>query len=181
MFGIRTKLMRLWLEGPARRLHARALQSFRPPQAGGTPPQKILFLCYGNICRSPVAEKLGQKCMPAATVTSAGFYPEENRRTPSNVQRAAQVLGVDLSTWSSRRVSQEMVDAADLIVLHDLKNFRHFRRDFPSQLGKIVFLGMFLDPPRVDIADPYGKPDSETLEILRQIEAATHALARQFS
>ena len=178
MLGIRTKLMHLWLEGPARHLHARNLQSFRD---AGKPPQKILFLCYGNICRSPVAEKLGQQCMAAATVTSAGFYPEENRRSPSNVQRAAQILGVDLTAWSSRRVNKTLVDAADIIALHDLKNFRNFRREFPNDLHKVVLLGMLLDPPRIDITDPYEKPDGETLEILRQIEAAIQALARQFS
>jgi protein-tyrosine phosphatase len=165
------------LEGPARRAHARTLQSFRD---AGKPPQKILFLCYGNICRSPVAEKLGQRLLPGAMVTSAGFYPEENRHSPANVQRAAQALGLDLSSWASRRVSKKMVNAADLIVLHDLKNFRDFRREFPNDLHKVVLLGMLLDPPQNDITDPYDKPDGETLEILRQIEAATQAFARQF-
>jgi protein-tyrosine-phosphatase len=178
MLGIRTRLRRFFLEGPARRVHARTLQSFRD---AGKPPQNILFLCYGNICRSPVAEKLGQKCMPAARVTSAGFYAEENRRSPSNVQRAAQALGLDLSSWASRRVDQVLVDAADLIVLHDLKNFRDFRREFPNDLHKIMLLGMLLDPPQNDITDPYGKTDVETLEILRQIEASIQALAHQFS
>ncbi len=178
MLGIRTRLRRFLLEGPARRVHARTLQTICD---SGKPPKKILFLCYGNICRSPVAEKLGQRIMPAKTITSAGFYPEENRQSPSNVQRAAQALGVDLAAWSSRRVKQEMVEAADLIVLHDLKNFRYFRRDFPRDLHKVVQLGMLLDPPQNDITDPYDKPDGETLEILRQIETAIQALARQFS
>ena len=174
MLGIRTRLRRFLLEGPARRVHARTLQSFRD---AGKPPQKILFLCYGNICRSPVAAKLGQRIMPAKTITSAGFYPEDNRQSPSNVQRAARALGLDLSSWASRRVDQEIVDAADLIVLHDLKNFRDFRRDFPNDLHKVVLLGMLLDPPQNDIPDPYGKPDGETLEILRQIESAVQKMA----
>jgi protein-tyrosine-phosphatase len=171
-------LRRFFLEGPARRVHARTLQSFRD---AGKPPQNILFLCYGNICRSPVAEKLGQRLLPGAIVTSAGFDPAVNRRAPSNVQRAAQALNLDLSSSASRRVDQALVDAADLVVLHDLRNFRDFRRDFPSNLHKVVLLGMLLDPPRNEITDPYDKPDRETLEILRQIEAAIQALARQFS
>jgi protein-tyrosine-phosphatase len=175
MLGIRTRLMRLWLEGPARRLHARTLQSIRE---SGKTPQKILFLCYGNICRSPVAEKFGQRMMPSAKVTSAGFYPEVNRLSPSNVQRAAQTLGIDLSSWSSRRADADLVAAADLIVLHDLKNFLSFRNEFPTHLQKVVFLGLFLEPPQTSITDPYGKPDHETLEILRQIESAIQAMTR---
>ena len=178
MLGIRSKLMRLWFAEPARHQHARTLQSFRD---SGKQPRNILFLCYGNICRSPVAEKLCQRLMPRADVTSAGFYPQERRTTPTNVQRAAQTIGVDLSAWSSRRVSQELVDRSDLVVLLDLRNFRDYRRAFPSNENKVSFLGLFLDPPQVDITDPYDKSDSETLGIMRLIETATRALARQFS
>lgn len=178
MLGIRTSLRRLWLGGPARRLHASNLQTFRDK---GQSPRKILFLCYGNICRSPVAEKLFQRLMPAAEVISAGFDAEEERSSPPNVQRAAQALGVDLSSWSSRRVDQKSVDAAELIVLHDLRNFRDFRRDYPSAQPKILFLGLVLDPPQIEITDPYEKSDNETIEVMRQIEIATQALARQFS
>lgn len=119
--------------------------------------------------------------MPRAKVTSAGFYPEENRSTPANVQRAAHAIGIDLATWRSQRVSREMVDHSDLIVLLDLKNFLSFRRAFPDALHKVVFLGLFLDTPQIEIADPYGKPERETLEIVRLIEAATGALARLLS
>jgi protein-tyrosine phosphatase len=122
-----------------------------------------------------------QRLMPNAKVTSAGFYPEENRQTPPNVQRAAQTLGVDLSAWSSRRVSQELVDRSDLVVVFDLQNFRDYRRAFPNDWGKIVVLGLFLDTPQTDITDPYGKPQGETLEIVRLIDTAVHAMVRQLS
>ena len=117
--------------------------------------------------------------MPDANVTSAGFYPEEHRQTPPNVQLAAQTLGVDLSAWSSRRVSQVLVDRSDLVVLLDLRNFRDYRPAFPNDLRKIVFLGLFLDTPQIDIADPYDKPQSETLEIVRLIDAAVTSMVRQ--
>ena len=90
-------------------------------------------------------------------------------------------MGIDLGSWSSRLVTQEMVGRSDLVVLLDLKNYWRFRRAFPSDLHKIVFLGLFLDKPQLEIADPYGKPDDQTLEIARLIETAPTALARQFS
>jgi protein-tyrosine phosphatase len=170
--------MRLWFAGPARHHHAQSLQAIRD---SGKQPRNILFLCHGNICRSPVAEKLCQRLMPHAEVASAGFYAEENRQTPPNVQRAAQTLGVDLGAWSSRRVSQELVARSDLVVLLDLGNFRDYRRAFPNDLAKVAFLGLFLDTPQTDIADPYGKPEDETLEIVRLIDAAVHAMARQLN
>jgi protein-tyrosine phosphatase len=175
MLGIRTRLLHWWLESPARRQHARTLQALRD---SGQSPQRVLFLCYGNICRSPAAEQFARRLMPGKTISSAGFYPEAHRPSPSNVQRAAQTLGIDLSSWSSRRADPAMVKGADLIVLHDLKNFLSFKNEFPDELGKVVFLGLFLDPPQISITDPYGKPDGETLAILRQIESAVQNMAR---
>ena len=178
MLGIRTKLMRLRLAEPARRQHERTLRVLKE---SGKPPKSVLFLCYGNICRSPVAEKLAQRLMPAAHITSAGFYPRENRPTPRNVQEAARSIGIDVTAWSSRRVSREMVDHADLVVILDLKNFRNFRREFPDDQGKVAFLGLFLNPPQLDITDPYNLADDETLQIVRLVENAIQELARQMA
>jgi len=168
--------MRAWLARPAERQHAQTLSSLRE---SGNPVRNILFLCYGNICRSPVAEKVAQRLMPGVEVTSAGFYPEEGRQTPEHVQLAAKSIGIDLSAWSSRRVTRAMVRHADLGVLFDLYNFRDYRREFPEDQNKLVLLGLFLNPPRRTITDPYNKSSSETLEVVKLIETAVAALARQ--
>ncbi len=178
MLHVRSNLLRLWLAGPAGRLHEKTLQNLRE---SGAPLKHLLFICFGNICRSPVAEKLAQRLIPGVEVTSAGFYPQEKRATPENVQRAAQTIGVNLANWSSRRVNQEMVRRADLVVLLDLKNFRDYRREFAEELGKVAFLGLCLDPPQIDIQDPYGLPEKETVEIVRLIEAGVERLARQLA
>ncbi len=72
-----------------------------------------------------------------------------------------------------------MVERADLVALFDLRNFRDFRREFPNAQAKVVFLGLCLDPPQLEITDPYNKPADETLRIVKQIEAAVARLARQ--
>jgi protein-tyrosine phosphatase len=170
--------MRWWLAGPAERHHIETLRAWRD---SGRPGRKILFLCYGNICRSPVAEKVAERLMPGMKIASAGFFPTEKRKTPGNVQSAAKSIGVDLSTWSSRRVDQEMVHSADLVVLLDLYNFRDYRREFPDDLNKVLFLGRFLDPPQLTITDPYDKSADETLRIIKLIEEGVAGLARQIA
>ena len=178
MLGIRSKLMRLWLAGPAERQHTKTLSVLRD---AGKPARRILFLCYGNICRSPVAEKVALRLMPEVGVTSAGSYPKENRLTPEHVQVAAKSIGVDLSGWSSRKVNREMVQRADVVVLLDLYNFRDYRREFPKDQNKALFLGLFLDPPQLAITDPYNKSADETLRIVKLIEAGVTGLARQIA
>jgi protein-tyrosine-phosphatase len=177
-FGIRNKLLRLRLSGMAERRHRETLDAIRQ---SGRPVGKLLFLCYGNICRSPVAEKLAKRLLPEAEVSSAGFYNQEGRSTPDIVQHAARSRGIDLGNWASRRVTGEMVRRVDLVVLMDLYNFRDFRREFPSDQNKVVFLGLLLEPPRLMIDDPYGKPLPEILNIITQIGKGVTALARRIN
>ena len=176
MLGIRTKLFQLRHQKRAERQHQATLRAL---DESGKPAKQILFLCYGNICRSPVAEKLAKKLLPGLKAGSAGFYPTEGRTSPESLKTAARSLGADLSDWASRRVTSEMVRQADLVVLMDLYNFRDFRREFPAEESKAAFLGMFLDPPQLSITDPYDKPAEETLRILRQIEAGVAGLAQR--
>jgi protein-tyrosine phosphatase len=178
MFGIRNKLLRLRLAGWAERQHRETLDAIR---RSGRPVGKLLFLCYGNICRSPIAEKVAKRLLPEAEVSSAGFYSQEGRSTPDLVQRAAGSLGIDLTDWASRRVTGEMVRRADLVVLMDLYNFRDFRREFPSDQNKIVFLGLLLEPPQLMINDPYGKPLPEILNIITEISKGVTELARRIN
>jgi protein-tyrosine phosphatase len=147
----------------------------------GKPIEKILFLCYGNICRSPMAEKLAMRLLPKLEVSSAGFYDTEGRSTPNEIQSAAKSLGINLSDWASKRVTRQMVQHADLVVLMDLCNFRDFRREFPGEQVNVLFLGMLLDPPQLGITDPYGKAPDEIGRILSEIEAGVTALAKQIS
>jgi protein-tyrosine phosphatase len=176
MLGIRTRLFQLRHRKRAERRHQATLREL---ERSGNPAKKILFLCSGNICRSPVAEKLAKKLLPGLKVGSAGFYPEEGRTSPEGLKSAAQSLGADLSDWASRRVTAEMVRQTDLVVLMDLYNFRDFRREFPAEENKVAFLGMFLDPPQLSITDPYDKPPEETLRILQQIEAGVAGLIQR--
>ncbi len=167
--------LRFWLKRLAIRQQANTLDSIR---LSGRQVEKVLFLCFGNICRSPFAERYAAKLIPGIEILSAGFYAQEKRSSPEDLQLAARRLGVNLADWASKRVTQDMVNKADLIVLMDLRNYRDFRHTFPQNQVKVVFLGLFLDPPKVEISDPYGKASDEMTRILMQIEEGISALAK---
>jgi protein-tyrosine-phosphatase/predicted ATP-grasp superfamily ATP-dependent carboligase len=157
----------------ARNLHVENLQRF---QASGQRIQKILFLCYGNICRSPAAELLMQKRFPELEVLSAGFYPDDGRSSTPQFQEVAKDFSIDLSNWSSRRVSMEMVRDADVIFLHDARNYGDFCTEFSDFKDKVLMLGMFLDPPSLEIQDPYDFGSTKTRQVLQEISAAIDAM-----
>jgi protein-tyrosine-phosphatase/predicted ATP-grasp superfamily ATP-dependent carboligase len=139
----------------------------------------ILFVCTGNICRSPLAAALWRQRFPAMKVMSAGFLPLGGRRSPDNVQAAAWARGVTLAGHRSRTVNEKILGDSDLVVLFDSRNFEALRRAFPYHLDKIVMLGALLDPPKPSIADPYQCSAEETELVAADVEAALTELARQ--
>jgi len=159
----------------ARRRHRQNLGAARR-----RPVRTALFLCHGNICRSPVAGSLAQQRLQGWAISSAGFITEAGRPSPSCLQEAARLLDLDLSTWRSLRVSRQMVESADVVFLMDMRNLRAFQEEFPDALGKVLFLGMFLPEP-AEIADPYGQDVERTVVVLRDIQAAIERVAALFS
>jgi protein-tyrosine-phosphatase len=143
----------------------------------GHPPRRLLFLCYGNICRSPFAHLAAARMLPECVVESAGFHPVEHRSTPADVAAAAQELGIDLSAHRSARVTQAQVARADLIVLMDQANYSLLTSHFPEAAGRVVMLGMFGTPSALEIQDPYQQDAATIHRVLGQIVRSVEGLA----
>ena len=160
----------------ATRLHRKNLARLRSEHEGC---RQVLFLCHGNICRSPFAELMARREMPGWEFFSAGFHLESGRPSPENVQAVARSFGVDLSGFRSKKVSLQAVEAADLIILMDTSNLLSFIRQFPQALHKVLLLGMFAFPPG-EIRDPYGANLQQTIRVLQKIDRGIAGLAESF-
>ncbi len=122
--------------------------------------KNVLFLCYGNICRSPLAAAVAAKRFPSVSFSSAGFYSVIGRCSPEFVCAAAEGLGVDLTGHRSNTVDAKMLNEAELVVIMDSRNHDLLKKHFPYALQKTLLLGMLLPEPRLEIRDPYDSPDS---------------------
>jgi protein-tyrosine phosphatase len=125
------------------------------------PPEKVMFVCYGNICRSPFAEYLWNarasgRWLNGNVAISAGFHPLDGRTTPDWAIDLAAEYGVNLAHHRSRDLTNAMVESADAIFVMDRKNYREFIGQFPRAKNKVYFLGLFADSPWAEIDDPYG-------------------------
>jgi protein-tyrosine-phosphatase/predicted ATP-grasp superfamily ATP-dependent carboligase len=143
----------------------------------GSRVSRVLFVCYGNICRSPLAELHARKLAPELEAASAGFHDTAGRAAPAWYQRIAAELGVDLASCRSRRIDAAQVAWAQLIVLADLDNLACFEREFPEALGKATMLGLFLPAPRAAIEDPYNLDPDRARAAAQKVMAAVEGLA----
>lgn len=153
----------------ALRHHRRVLEEI----AAQGPPERLLFLCYGNICRSPVAARLARERLPGIEIASAGFHDIVGRSIPEHVLRAA---GLRLEEHASRRVRRQELAWADLIFCMDLANLRNVRREFPEAAPRSTLLGLFATPPVYEIADPYTMTEPETRAVIRAIRSSVEGL-----
>jgi len=132
--------------------------------------QNVLFLCYGNICRSPFAAELARVKLAQYRVQSAGLDAgNQERRTPEEIVEVARTKGIDLSNHHSIRVTDEHVRWADLILVMDLDNYTSLVRQWPEAALRTDMLGLFAAPPCLSISDPYGAPAAEASQIFDTI------------
>jgi protein-tyrosine phosphatase len=155
-------------------------------RAGGL-PGAVLFVCHGNVYRSPFAANLFVNGLPAGVrssvaVWSAGFEAP-GRSCPTTAVVVAAGRGVDLGAHVSTLLTRESVREAELIVVMDPRHGRALAGRFREAGGRIVVLGD-LDPlpaaSRV-IGDPLGRPAAELEGIYARIERCTRVLLSELT
>jgi protein-tyrosine phosphatase len=113
---------------------------------------RVLFVCIGNICRSPMAEGLFSQIMPEKAVYSAGIHALIGEPADPLAQQLMQERGIDISEHRARSLSIWMVNDSDLILTMDQYQKRFIEFKYPAAKGKVMRLGEF---GSYDIPDPY--------------------------
>lgn len=131
----------------------------------------ILFVCLGNICRSPSAEGV-VRAMAAdleLTLDSAGTGPWHVGEAPYGpMQTVANSRGYDLSTLRARQITRDDFDRFDLIITMDKNNQRDVQAMRPKGSDTPVrMLSDYSKKPGTDVPDPYYSRDFDgTLDMI---------------
>jgi len=140
-------------------------------------PKKILFVCLGNICRSPLAEGIAEAYIEkkgiAYEADSAGTSGWHEGEAPcKNAIKVAKAHGVEIGHQRSRPVCETDKDISTLIVALDRKNLA----DLEAQgFSNIHLLGDFGGFEGEDVPDPYYFPGFEGFEkVYAMIETCVH-------
>lgn len=126
---------------------------------------RILFVCLGNICRSPTAEGVLRHLLATEEAPGAGVEVDSAGTGDYHVgappdrrsQRAAKRRGIDLSSLSARQVRRQDFEDFDLILAMDRQNLRDLQAIKP--LGSHAEVRLFLEyagePGASEVPDPY--------------------------
>jgi protein-tyrosine-phosphatase/predicted ATP-grasp superfamily ATP-dependent carboligase len=143
---------------------------------------RILFVCRGNICRSPFAEAYAASRFEALgsgaiALRSAGSYPVEGRSSPADAVVVSRDFGVDLDAHRSRTLSASLVRWAGAILFMDERDLRELR-SYPEAKDKIFYLGAFdSNNGSLSIADPWNGTIEQFRTSYRAIVASVDGLA----
>jgi protein-tyrosine phosphatase len=152
-------------------------------------PIRVLFVCLGNICRSPTAHAIFEKkiidegLQHKIIVDSAGTGDWHIGRAPDpRACLAASVHGYDLTQLRARQVKPEDFNKFDYVVAMDKRNLLDLKIMAPPQFAG--HLGLFLDHSRnenKEVPDPYAGGKEGFEDVLNLIEDASNGLLEHLS
>lgn len=132
---------------------------------------KILFICTGNTCRSPMAEALAKKKYPHIVFSSCGLCAFAGDSATQESIDVMQTYGIDLSAHRAKTFSPYMIDQYDVFALMTAEHYAVLSDIVPKE--KLVILDG-------GIPDPYGKGEEEYIKCAAEIDRAIDTLMAEY-
>lgn len=125
--------------------------------------KKIMFVCSGNICRSPMAhyymkKKIEEFKVEEIFVDSCGTHALDGEKATINAIEAISKYNVDLEGFQAKNIANTKIYEYDLILCLTKKHKEIILRFFKELEGKVYTLKEYADPDvkYIDIDDPWG-------------------------
>lgn len=133
---------------------------------------QIAFICQGNICRSPFAEKLLKNKMDNLPIVSAGYYPEKGRPCPLDARESSKFWGLDLEAHRSLIVDENILSGSDLVFVFTQEDYQVLVSRYPHYKHKLYLLGLLSGDKNYQIVDPYGKKQEAFIQCYKKIASS---------
>ena len=140
---------------------------------------KIVFICTGNTCRSPMAEglfkSLNGEQKTGLEAISAGIFTNNGMSASENAVIVAKELGADISNHKSQMLNGDIVNDAKYLVCMTGAHYDQILLKFPNVSDKLFTLSP------TDIDDPFGGNIDEYRSCATQIKSAVESIIERLS
>lgn len=130
----------------------------------------ILVVCTGNICRSPIGERLLQKLLPEKKVASAGVQALNGHAADASAVKIAEMHNLSLEGHQGSQFSSSMARDYDLILAMDRTHIQMISNISPEARGKTMLFGHWIG--QKEVPDPYRKSEEAFSSVYMLIEKA---------
>lgn len=135
----------------------------------------VLFICTGNIIRSPFAEQLFRNLLEESAnelvdwnIASSGTWAEGGHPVDKQVRKLADHWSVNLEAHRSMPISLELLERSNLVLTMESGQKEAIRYEFKDQASKVIMLSE-LTGKKVDIKDPIGSNSMGISQVLGEI------------
>jgi protein-tyrosine phosphatase len=122
------------------------------------PPDRLVFVCKGNICRSPFGESLAKSV--GLKAVSMGLDAHDGAPANADAVRQALRRGIDMSAHRARKFHPSLVGPDDLIICFEAWQAQALQTGAQSVGAQVRLLGAFAGITHAHVPDPYGHSDA---------------------
>jgi len=139
----------------------------------------ILVVCTGNICRSPLAERILRKSLPGKKIDSAGTNALVGHPADSSAEHVAQLNHLSLEGHKGQQFTSSLGRQYDLILVMERNHIEHISHLAPEARGKIMLFGHWLGEK--EIPDPYKKSEEAFVSVFNIIQQSAEGWVSKLS
>ncbi len=171
IYGSKRQVLSVLIDEIFRRYYYKKYKNLEVPKI-----KRIVFICKGNICRSPFAEVVAKIEKTRLRVVSMGFDASGNDKPQQSAIKIAKEFGYDMESLCSTRLEDSSIIDGDLVVVMEVSHLNKVKNLASSVDYQMTLLGIWDKKPMLSIFDPYGRSDARFRYVFTHINTSVKNL-----